>query len=430
MFCSIVTVESYFHNDLPGEKMELKNGRFEIQGVDLEKLCQKYDSPLYIYDAQIMKKQVDTLLRGLSGVNCKIKYAMKALSNISVLKYLKTLGVGLDCVSIQEVRTGKMVGYHPSDILFTPNSISFEEIKEAVAERVVINIDNISILEQFGHEYGDQVECCIRLNPHIMAGGSVKISTGHIDSKFGISIYQMRHLLRIIDNYKIKVIGIHVHTGSDILDIGAFLQGAEIIFDAAHSFKDLKFLDFGSGFKVPYQEGDISTDVSELGDQLAIRYKDFCIEYGKELEIWFEPGKFIVSESGILVVRVNSLKTTPASVFAAVNSGLNHLIRPMMYDAHHEVVNLTNTEGHKRIYTVVGYICETDTFGSDRKLHDVREGDLLAIKNAGAYGMSMASNYNSRLKPAEVMILDGEDHLIRRREELEDLFPTQLEIEC
>jgi diaminopimelate decarboxylase len=409
--------------------MELKQGRFEIQGVDLETLCQKYDSPLYVYDAQVMKRQVEILQRGLSGVNCKIKYAMKALSNISILKYLKSLGVGLDCVSIQEVKTGIKVGYDPSEILYTPNSVSFSEIKEAVAEGVVINVDNISILEQFGHEYGDQVECCIRLNPHIMAGGSVKISTGHIDSKFGISIYQMRHLLRIIDNYKIKVVGIHVHTGSDILDIGAFLQGAEIIFDAAHSFKELKFLDFGSGFKVPYKEGDIATDVSELGDQLAIRYKDFCNEYGRNLEIWFEPGKFIVSEAGILIVRVNSLKTTPASVFAAVDSGLNHLIRPMMYDAYHEVVNLTNNEGHKRICSIVGYICETDTIGSDRKLHDVREGDLLAIKNAGAYGISMASNYNSRLRPAEVIIANGKDHLIRRREELEDLFIPQIAVE-
>ncbi len=409
--------------------MELVNKRYQIQGLDLLELSEKYGTPLYIYDAEIIHRQIQSLRKSFENVKLKIKYACKALNNISILKLFKYYGTGLDTVSIEEVLLGLKAGFQPSEIIYTPNCVDFHEIKQAVELGVMINIDNISILEQFGHEYKNTVPCCIRLNPHIMAGGNYKISTGHIDSKFGISILQMRHLQRIIKNDNIQVIGLHMHTGSDIVDIDVFLRGAAILFETAMEFPNLQFIDLGSGFKVRYKEDDLITDVPLLGEKLSKVFQDFCKQYGKELELWFEPGKYLVSECGILLTKVNVVKTTPATVFAGVNSGLNHLIRPMMYDAYHEIINLTNTEGPTRLYTVVGYICETDTFGWDRKIDEIIETDILAIKNAGAYGFTMSSNYNARLRPPEVLIFNGKDYLIREKEKIEDLLRNQIELD-
>lgn len=409
--------------------MELTKGKFRVQGLALEDIAKEFGSPVYVYDADKIASQVEVLKQAFQGVNLKIKYAAKALTNISILKLMKQQGVGLDVVSIQEAQLGIKAGYLPEEILFTPNCVSFEEIEEAVDLGLKINIDNISILEQFGHKYHNSVPCCIRLNPHIMAGGNTKISTGHIDSKFGISILQLRHIVRVVQTNQIHVNGLHVHTGSDILDSEVFLRGAEIVFEAAREFPDLEFIDFGSGFKVAYREGDVVTDIPELGRQLGAAFKSFCQEYGRDLEIWFEPGKFLVSEAGYLLVQSNVIKTTPATVFVGVDSGLNHLIRPMMYEAYHEIVNISNPQGITRVYTIVGYICETDTFGHDRKLTEVKEGDILAIKNAGAYGFSMASNYNSRFRPAEVLVYKGKAHLIRKRENMEDILRNQVEID-
>lgn len=409
--------------------MELKDGSYQIQGVNVEEMAATFGTPLYVYDADKIQKQYDRLKAAFPGDHVKIKYACKSLTNLSVLKLLKQMGSELDCVSIQEVKLGLTAGFTPSQILYTPNCVSFQEIQQAVQLGVTINLDNISLLEQFGNAFNHTVPVCIRLNPHIMAGGNKKISTGHADSKFGISIYQMAHIERVVKTYNIQVEGLHMHTGSDILDAEVFLRGADILFDAARHFNDLRFIDFGSGFKVAYKENDITTDIEDLGKKLTAAFNDFCKSYGKPLEMWFEPGKFLVSEAGVFLTRTNVVKTTPATVFAGVDSGLNHLIRPMMYDAYHEILNVSNTSGTKRVYTVVGYICETDTFGLDRPLHEIKEGDILAFKNAGAYAFSMASNYNSRLRPAEVLVYQGQAHLVREREEFEDLLKHQVALD-
>lgn len=398
----------------------------EIQQQLLE-VAKEFGAPVYVYNANQIISQYHRLKNAFKPVDVKIKYACKALNNSAILKVLRKEGSGLDTVSINEVLLGLRAGFSPQEIIFTPNCVSIEEIQEAVKLGVHINIDNISILEQFGAIYGDSVPCCIRINPHILAGGNSKISTGHIDSKFGISVYQLRHVLRVVESQKIKVNGLHMHTGSDILDSGVFLQGAEILFDAAKHFPNLEFLDFGSGFKVAYKPGDITTDIEELGAALSSRFLEFCEEYGKPLELWFEPGKFLVSESGFFLVKVNVLKQTTATVFAGVDSGLNHLIRPMLYDSYHHIENISNPNGRQRIYTVVGYICETDTFGWDRQLNEVREGDILCFRNAGAYGFTMSSNYNARFRPAEVLIYEGKAHLIRKRESFEDLIRNEEE---
>ncbi|MBK6641106.1 MAG: diaminopimelate decarboxylase [Bacteroidia bacterium] len=391
------------------------------EGISLADLAKEFGAPLYVYDGNKMISQYNRLRNAFPGEHVRIKYALKALNNPNILKLFRKQGAGLDAVSIHEVQMGLQAGFQSDEILFTPNCVSFDEIKAGVEAGVQINIDSISMLEHFGHHFGNSVPCCIRINPHIVAGGNVHIQTGHIDSKFGISIHQLRHVLRIVEKENIRVNGLHMHTGSDILDSGVFIQGAELLLETALSFKDLQFIDFGSGFKVAYKQDDVTTDIEELGRVISERFNTYCKEYGRQLELWFEPGKFLVSEAGFLLVKVNVIKQTTATVFAGVDSGQNHLIRPMFYDAYHHMVNISNPAGTPRIYTVVGYICETDTFGWDRKMAELREGDIIAICNAGAYGYTMSNNYNGRPRPAEVLLLDGKAHLIRKAETLNDL---------
>ena len=395
----------------------------------LLKIAEEFGSPVYVYDAGKIESQYKRLTNAFKSVKkLKINYAVKALSNVSILKFFNTLGSGIDTVSIQEVQLGLAAGFKPKQIIFTPNGVSLHEIEEAASLGVQINIDNLSILEQFGTKH-PKTPVCIRINPHVMAGGNSNISVGHIDSKFGISIHQIPHLLRIIDNTKMTINGIHMHTGSDILDIDVFLYASEILFETAKQFKNLEFIDFGSGFKVPYKTGDIETNIEELGQKLSDKFNNFCKEYGKELTLAFEPGKFLVSESGFFLAQVNSVKQTTSTVFAQIDSGFNHLIRPMFYGSHHDIINISNPEGRERFYTVVGYICETDTFGNNRRINEINDGDILCFKNAGAYCFSMSSNYNSRFKPAEVLWHNNKAHLIRKRETFEDIMHNQIAID-
>lgn len=397
-----------------------------MQAKDLVQLAEQFGSPLYVYDAAKIQSQYKRLTSAFSKVEkLRINYAMKALSNIAILQLLREMGSCIDAVSIQEVQLALHAGYSPDQIFFTPNGVSLEEIEEVSALGVQINIDNLSILEQFGTKH-PTVPVCIRINPHVMAGGNANISVGHIDSKFGISVHQLPHLVRIVENTKMKIAGIHMHTGSDILDIEVFLYAAEILFDAARNFKDLEFLDFGSGFKVPYKKDDIETDIEELGRKLSKRFNAFCKEYGKDLTLIFEPGKFLVSEAGYFLAKVNVVKQTTSTVFAGIDSGFNHLIRPMFYGSEHYIENISNPKGKERFYSVVGYICETDTFANNRRISEINEGDILCFRNAGAYCFSMSSNYNSRYKPAEVLWLNGEGHLIRVQETFEDLLKNQI----
>ncbi|RLJ64512.1 diaminopimelate decarboxylase [Lacinutrix venerupis] len=400
-----------------------------MTNTQLLKIAEDFGSPVYVYNSNVISLQYKRLTSAFSSVNkVKINYAVKALSNISILKLMKTLGAGLDTVSIQEVQLGLTAGFKAEQIIFTPNGVSLEEIEKAAILGCQINIDNLSILEQFGTKHPD-IPVCIRINPHVMAGGNTNISVGHIDSKFGISIHQIPHILRIVENTKMNINGIHMHTGSDILDIDVFLYASEILFETAKNFKNLDFIDFGSGFKVPYKPGDIETNIEEFGEKLSIRFNEFCKNYGKELTLAFEPGKFLVSEAGQFLAKVNVVKQTTSTVFAQIDSGFNHLIRPMLYGSQHEIENISNPKGRERFYSVVGYICETDTFANNRRINEINEGDILAFKNAGAYCYSMASNYNSRYRPAEVLWHNKEAHLIRKRETFEDILNNQIQID-
>ncbi len=395
----------------------------------LLKIAKDFGSPVYVYDSAKIVSQYKRLTNAFNKVKkVKVNYAVKALSNISILKLMKELGAGLDTVSIQEVKLGLTAGYPAEQIIFTPNGVSLEEIEKVAALGCQINIDNLSILEQFGTRHPD-IPVCIRINPHVMAGGNTNISVGHIDSKFGISIHQIPHILRIVENTRMNVNGIHMHTGSDILDIDVFLYASEILFETAKHFKSLEFIDFGSGFKVPYKDGDIETNIEEFGEKLSTRFNDFCKEYGKDLTLAFEPGKFLVSEAGKFLVKVNVIKQTTSTVFAQVDSGFNHLIRPMLYGSQHHIENISNPKGKERFYSIVGYICETDTFANNRRISEIHEGDILAFKNAGAYCFSMASNYNSRYRPAEVLWHSGKALLIRKRETFDDILNNQIDVD-
>ncbi len=402
---------------------------FKIQDVSVNNLVHQFGTPLYVYDGKKIIEQLKKLQTAFAGCDVKVKFAAKALTNISILKLLKKNGSGIDVVSINEAKLALKVGFVPSEIMFTSNCIDLVEVSEGVQLGLNINLDNLSILEQYGKKYGNNYPCCLRLNPSILAGGNYKISTGHKLSKFGIPIEQLTQINELILRYKIDINGLHIHTGSEISDTEVFIKMATILFDWAKDFPHVKFLDFGGGFKVAYKAGDKETNVNEIGSHLEKLFEAFEKSTGRKLQMWIEPGKFLVSDAGSLLTKVNTVKKNPTITFVGVNTGLNHLIRPMMYDAYHEIVNVSNPEGNEHVYTIVGNICETDTLGSDRKLTEVREGDILVIKNAGAYGYSMASNYNSRFRPAEVLIYNGKAQLIRERDTLEDILRGQVEVE-
>jgi diaminopimelate decarboxylase len=408
--------------------MVLKDKKYMLTGgLDPLALCKKYGTPLYVYDSAVVERQYKRLVKAFEVPRLELHYACKANSNLAVLRKLKSLGAGLDCVSIQEVELGLLAGFAAEDIMFTPNCVGLEEYERAAELGVHINIDSISILELLSHNHHNY-PVCLRINPHVMAGMYSKISVGHIDSKFGISFHQLPHVLRIIQETGQVVDGLHMHTGSDILDVEVFLNGAEILFNVAQNFEHLKYLDFGSGFKVPYRPNDYETNIEEFGELFSERFNKFCEQYGRPLALLLEPGKYLVSESGYFFVKANVVKQTTSTVFACVDSGFNHLIRPMFYNAYHRIENITEPTGRQRIYTIVGNICETDTFGVNRRMPEVMEGDILCFFNAGAYCYSMASNYNSRPRPAEVLIANGQDYLIRQRESLEDLLRNQVEL--
>ena len=397
--------------------------------TSLSSLCERFGSPLYVYDARVIRRKVQELQTAFSTVNMKIKYACKANSNLAILRLMRDLGVGLDVVSEGEFRMAKLAGFGSEHITFTPSGVHLAEVQRLVEEGVLVNIDSLPLLEWFGQTYGSSRPCLIRLKPNVAAGGHEKIMTAHRDSKFGVSVALLPQILEIVRRYGIRVIGLHQHTGSDIKEAEPFLKAASVLFEAALNFPELQVIDLGGGFKVSYHPDDTLTDMQSLGQQISEGFEAFCKQYGRALELWFEPGKFLVSECGQLLTTVTVVKEDPARTFVHVDSGLNHLIRPMMYGSYHHILNLSNPEGSPQTYTVVGYICETDTFASDRILPEVRPNDVLSLLNAGAYGFTMSSNYNARPRPAEVLLDDDGVRLIRRHETLEDLLQTQLDLD-
>jgi diaminopimelate decarboxylase len=400
----------------------------QLSARTLTTIANEFGTPVYVYHAEKIKDQYEQLLSAFKTSNTRFFYACKALTNINVLRYIKDIGCNIDCSSINEVLLALKAGFEPKNILYTSNNIAFSEIETARGLGVNINIDSLSNLEKFGKKFGHSYPVGIRLRPNIMAGGNLKISTGHNKSKFGIPLEQIDKVLSLVSSTGLYIHALHIHTGSEIKDVEVFAKGIEVLFDIAGHFPDLKVFDFGGGIKVPYQPGEEGTDIIQLGKKIEEEFEWYEKKYNRYMQVWFEPGKFLVSEAGCLITKVNVLKESAAATFAGVDSGLNHFIRPMFYGAYHIIDNISNLNGPLKKYTVVGNICETDTFAEDRMLNEVREGDYLVFRNAGAYGFEMASNYNSRFKPAEVMVKDGKAHLIRKRDVLEDLLRNQVMI--
>lgn len=398
----------------------------QLSNEILLQAAQQFGTPLYVYHAEKITEQFNRLTAAFSKSDVKFFYACKALTNINILKHIKTIGANVDCSSINEVKLALHAGFLPSNVLYTSNGIAFEEIEEAKNLGVHINIDSLSNLEKFGKKFGHDYPVGIRLRPNIMAGGNLKISTGHDKSKFGIPVDQLPEILKLVEQNNLHIKDLHIHTGSEIKDVEVFVKGIEVLFDIIPHFKELEFVDLGGGFKVPYKKGDASTDIELLAEKVKEAFNSH--PYHRPLQVWFEPGKFMVSECGYLLTQVNVIKETEAITFAGINSGFNHLIRPMFYDSYHRIQNISNPGGEEKHYAVVGNICETDTFAWDRKLNEIREGDYLVFYNAGAYGFEMSSNFNSRFKPAEVLVKNNELHLIRKRDVFEDLLKNQIEL--
>ena len=399
-----------------------------LSNEQLIQIAEQFGTPVYVYHAEKIKQQYEKLTTGFAVLDTRIFYACKALTNINILRYIKSIGCNVDCSSINEVKLAQHAGFEPNHILYTSNGIAFNEIEEAVAAGVHINIDSLSNLEKFGKKYGHSYPVGVRLRPNILAGGNLKISTGHDKSKFGIPVEQIKELEQIVQQHNIFIRAMHIHTGSEIKDAEIFVKGIEVLFDLIPHFPELEVIDLGGGFKVPYDPSEKETDIALLGQKLKQAFDAHPLADHKKLQVWFEPGKFLVSECGYFVTQVNVLKENGQIDIAGVNSGLNHLIRPMMYDAYHHIKNISNPTAEEKPYMITGYICETDTFATDRSLNVIREADYLVFYNAGAYGFEMSSNYNSRYKPAEVLVKDGAFHLIRQRQEFDDLLKTQVEI--
>ena len=394
----------------------------------LKEAALKFGTPIYLYDLKIIENQFDKLNKELSVLeNYKIHFAAKSLSNISILKFIKKMGAGLDAVSIEEVMIGLKCGFNKDEILYTPNGVSFEEIKQAFKLGVKINLDSIESVKDFVNEFGNQ-SITVRINPGIYAGGNDNVSVGHSKSKFGIPEERIDELLDMEKKDKIKITGLHIHTGSDITKNNQFKEGIKKIFSIARDFKNIESIDLGGGIKIPYFKDDTSTNLNDYVKEVSKELKKFELEFNKKLKLIFEPGKFLVSDCGFFITKVNYIKSTKTKDFLQVDSGLNHLLRPTLYGSHHEIINLSNPAGKKKEYDVVGYICEKDTFAEKRKIPETSVGDLICFKNAGAYGFEMSSNYNSRLKPAEVCIYHNKILKIREAQSLNDLLIGQIDI--
>ena len=394
----------------------------------LKEAALKFGTPIYLYDLKIIENQFDKLNRELSVLeNYKIHFAAKSLSNISILKFIKKMGAGLDAVSIEEVMIGLKCGFKKDEILYTPNGVSFKEIKEAFKLGVKINLDSIESVKDFVNEFGNQ-SITVRINPGIYAGGNDNVSVGHSESKFGIPEERIDELLDMEKKGKVKITGLHIHTGSDITKNNQFKEGIMKIFSIARDFRNIESIDLGGGIKIPYFKDDTSTNLNDYVKEVSKELKKFESEFNKKLKLIFEPGKFLVSDCGFFITKVNYIKSTKTKDFLQVDSGFNHLLRPTLYGSHHEIINLSNPAGKKKEYDVVGYICEKDTFAEKRKISETSIGDLICFKNVGAYGFNMSSNYNSRLKPAEVCIYNNKILKIREAQSLNDLLIGQIDI--
>lgn len=405
--------------------MEVKDNKLYLGGLSAEKLIEKFGSPLYVYEEEVIRSKYRQLFNSINWSRKKILYACKANTNIAIIRILKDEGCGIDAVSPGEVFLALKAGVEKGEILFTGNNMTDEDMHFVADKGILLNIGSISRLEKYGREY-PKTDVCIRINPDIKPDVHPHLATGGLDSKFGIYLGHMDKIMNITKKHRLNIVGIHAHIGTTIMDLAPFMETMDTVLDAAKRFDGLDFVDFGGGIGIPYRPEQKPVDLKAFGAIATEKMKEFCDSYGREVEFRIEPGRFLVAQSGFLLSRINTIKQNPKKRFLGLDTNMAHLVRPCMYGAYHHIVNASNMHGELEKVDVVGNICETgDFFAKERMVQHAREGDVIAIMDAGAYGFSMSSNYNSFPRPAEVLVNNGKARIIREREKLEDLLRSQ-----
>ena len=390
-------------------------------------LLEKFGSPLYVYNEATLRRRCREMRQLVTYPHFIVSYSAKANCNLELLKIIRQEGLHVDAMSPGEIFIQKKAGFEPQQILYIGNNVSKAELQFAVDEKVLVSVDSLSQLKKYG-EINPGSEVVVRFNPGVGAGHHQKVITGGKHSKFGVERTHVDEVKRLAKDYRLKIKGIDQHIGSFFLEEAPYLQGVDSMLELAGLFDDLDFVDFGGGFGIALRhEGQSkSLDLRRLGQLLDERLAVWVREYGKEIQFMIEPGRYIVAECGVLLGEVHAIKENYGIKYIGTDLGFNNLIRPVLYDAYHGVevyrFNKVATEPVEQV-KIVGNICESgDIIANDRWLPRIYEDDIIAILDAGAYGYCMSSNYNNRLRPAEVLIdLDGEARLIRRREDLEDL---------
>lgn len=386
-------------------------------------IADTYGTPTYAYDEATIRAQCRRLRERLSDLPTRLLYAMKANSSPAVMQIIREEGFGIDAVSPGEWMLARRTGFAPEQIFYSTNNMTDAEMHAAASEGLLFNIGEISRLDRFGHAYPGR-EVCVRINPQVGAGHHSHVVTGGALSKFGIPVEELGDVRAVCERHGLRLVGLHQHIGSGILDTQAFWQALQVILDAAATIPDLRLLNVGGGLGIPYKPGEPELDLDRWQELIVEPLRDFHAKHpSPDLAFWFEPGRFLVAQAGVLLTQVNTLKLASERRFAGTDTGFNHLLRPTMYGAYHGVRNLSHPDGEPRPYDVVGNICESgDVFARDREVAEIREGDVLGLMDAGAYGMAMASTYNLRPLPAEVLRrADGTTELLRARRTPEDL---------
>ncbi|MAE42995.1 diaminopimelate decarboxylase [Candidatus Woesearchaeota archaeon] len=400
----------------------------------LTKLVKKYGTPLYVYDSDLIIQKYNELKSCFTWPKTRLFYAIKANYNTTILSLLNKNGACVDAVSLGEVTLALKTGFQKEKIIFTANSLRDDDIKQGIKLGILFNMGSLSELERYGR-INPNSNVCLRFNPNVVAGDIKTNQVGGKNSKFGIQLKDVDKVKKIVKKHNFKVIGLHEHTGSTISEVGKAYESFENLLEIAkkQDFPDLEFLDFGGGFNVPYKPDEKQIDYKSFGKKVSRRFAEFCKEYCRELYMYLEPGRFIVAESGHLVVRATTLKDNDGILFAGTDSGFPQLMRPAFHGSYHQIVNLTNPDGTLKKYNVHGNICEnSDYFAFNRPIPEIREGDFLAIKTAGAYCYSMGGVYNLFPMPAEVIVENGKDRLSRKRltnEELANQIITESSVE-
>ena len=405
------------------------------EGQDPVALAEKYGTPLYVTNERILRQRCRDLKHLVTYPNFVVAYSAKANCGLAFLQVVRSEGLEVDAMSPGEIYMEKKAGFHADQIFYICNNVSAEEMEYAVKEGVVVSVDSLSQLEQFG-QIAPGHEVAVRFNPGVGAGHHEKVVTAGKKTKFGIEPKYVPQVKELLEKYDLKLIGINQHIGSLFMTGEAFVASIAALFEIAKQFKGLRFVDMGGGFGIPYKKefDEAPLDLKELGQTIDKALYKFAEEYGEQITLRIEPGRYISAESNVILSTVHSVKHNHDKKFVGCDCGFNVLQRPIMYDSYHGVEVYRGTEEpseQTETVTIVGNICESgDILAKDRELPEIRKGDVLGILDAGAYGFTMASNYNNRLRPAEIMIREnGQVVLTREREVLEDLMRHVIPLE-